>query len=451
MFASFALGYRRRMRGLVVRALGLLASAVLTVAVARAQTASPAVGGGQATAISPADLIRRAFDANRELAAARLDLERGRARLRQAGLRPNPTLDVEQTTGRLTGSPDERELSVGLALPIEVGAKRQRRIDLATAELAVIEAEIANRERQLTRDVLAAYIDAVAAIRELETTDRLRQLDEQMAQVVRTRVDEKDAPPLELSLLLTEVARLQARRALVQGRVDAALIAIGQLIGAPQETLTLHASSVALDTVPIPRDLETAITAALDRRADVTVARLSEQAAEAGVRLARAEAWPEVTVSAAYRSNRGLSELPSPLTAVPDTDQVVAFGASIGLPFLNKNQGARAEAAIAVRQARLRREFTEQTVRAEVISAFRRADAARTALTLFEQGVIPRSDDNIRIMRAAYELGEFRITDVITEQRRMLEAQQEYTEALAERYRAIVDLRAAIGLTGFQP
>jgi cobalt-zinc-cadmium efflux system outer membrane protein len=70
---------------------------------------------------------------------------------------------------------------------------------------------------------------------------------------------------------------------------------------------------------------------------------------------------------------------------------------------------------------------------------------------LFEQGVIPRSDDNIRIMRAAYELGEFRITDVITEQRRMLEAQQEYTEALAERYRAIVDLRAAIGLTGFQP
>jgi outer membrane protein, heavy metal efflux system len=136
---------------------------------------------------------------------------------------------------------------------------------------------------------------------------------------------------------------------------------------------------------------------------------------------------------------------------MPDTDQVLAFGASIGLPFFNKNQGARAEAAIAVRQARVRREFAEQTVRAEVTSAFRRADAARTALTLFEQGVIPRSDDNIRIMRAAYELGEFRITDVITEQRRMLEAQQEYTEALAERYRALVDLRAAIGLTGFQP
>jgi outer membrane protein, heavy metal efflux system len=132
----------------------------------------------QVAGMPSTDLVRRALDANRELAAARLDLERGRARLRQAGLRPNPTLDIEHASGRLTGSPDERELSVGVALPIDIGGRRQRRIDVAAAELAVIEADIANRERQLTRDVLAAYIDAIAAIRDLETTDRLHQLDE---------------------------------------------------------------------------------------------------------------------------------------------------------------------------------------------------------------------------------------------------------------------------------
>ncbi len=432
---------------------------VLAAATARAEQ-DPAQHGPAALAnqlsnplsgISPADLIRRAFGANRELAAARLELERGRARLRQAGLRPNPTLALEHTTGRLTGSPDEREIGVGLALPIEVGGRRRLRIDAADAELAVIEAEIANRERQLARDVLAAYIDAVAAIRELDTTDRLHQLDEQMAQVVRTRVEEKDAAPLELSLLLTEVARLDARRALIRGRIDAALIAIGQLIGAPQETLPLRSASAPLDIVPLADTLEAAIATALEQRADLRVARLGEQAAEAGVRVARANAWPDVSLAAAYRNSRGLSELPSPLTALPDADQVVTFGASIDLPFFNKNQGARAEAAVGVRQARLRRELMEQTVRAEVTSAFRRAAAAQTALTLFEQGVLVRSDDNIRIMRAAYELGEFRITDVITEQRRVLESQQEYTQAWAERYRALVDLRASIGLSGLTP
>src|SRR4029450_3128826 len=38
------------------------------------------------TRVTADDLVRRALQANRELAAARLDFERGRARLRQAGL-----------------------------------------------------------------------------------------------------------------------------------------------------------------------------------------------------------------------------------------------------------------------------------------------------------------------------------------------------------------------------
>src|SRR5262249_42425117 len=39
--------------------------------------------------VSSGDLVQLALKSNAELAAARLDLERGRARLRQAGLRPN--------------------------------------------------------------------------------------------------------------------------------------------------------------------------------------------------------------------------------------------------------------------------------------------------------------------------------------------------------------------------
>lgn len=435
----------------VVFAVACVTSATAVSGTASAQTPPINISQPPAITASPADLIRRAFEANRELAAARLDLERGRARLRQAGLRPNPTLDSEYATGRPIGSPEERELSVGVAFPIEIGGRRQRRIDVATADLAVIEAEVSNRERELTRNVLAAYVEALAAARELDITERLHRLDEQMARVVRTRVEEKDAPALELNLLLTEVARLDARGALLRGRADAALITIAQLIGAPQERITVAPAPAPFDATQVPATLEAAIAVALKRRADVIVAKVNQDAAEAGVRLAKAEAWPELTVSAAYRSSRGVTELPRPLVGRPDSDQVIAIGASISLPFFNQNQGGKAEAAVAVRQAQLRREFTEQTVRAEVTSAFRRADAAQTALTIFEQGFLTRADDNIRVMRAAYELGEFRVTDVITEQRRVLEAQQEYTEALSERYRAIVDLRAAIGLSGVQP
>jgi outer membrane protein TolC len=56
-----------------------------------------------------------------------------------------------------------------------------------------------------------------------------------------------------------------------------------------------------------------------------------------------------------------------------------------------------------------------------------------------------RSNDNIRAIRAAYDVGAFRVTDLIAEQRRLLDSQREYTEALAERYRALADLQSAMG------
>jgi cobalt-zinc-cadmium efflux system outer membrane protein len=410
---------------------------------------------GSLSPITQADLVRRALAANRELAAARLDLERGRARLRQAGLRPNPTIDLEQRTGRLTGSPDERELTVGMALPIEVGGQRQRRIDVAEAELAVTEAEVADRERQLAHDVTMAYVDALAAGRELRIMADVQELDAQTTRAVRARADAGDAPAIELSLLLTEVERLRARRALVEGRRDASLIALGRLIGAPStETLVVEpaAGSVPIDITKAPTTLAEAIDMAVQRRPDLRVARLEQLAAEAGVRLARAQGSPDVTVSGRFIDTRSANKLPSPLVPVADQNRLVAFGVSVGLPFFNANQGARAEATIVVRQAQMRREFVEQIVRAEVTSAFRRLEAARAAVAVFEQGVLTRSSENLRLMRAAYDLGEFRITDLITEQRRLLDSQREYTDALVEGYRALVDLYAATGLLfGSQP
>lgn len=399
--------------------------------------------------------MTRALQANRELSAARLDLERGRARLRQAGLRPNPTLDLEHTTGRLTGSPEERDLSVGVALPLEIGRIRTRRVDLAQAELAAIEADVADRERRLTADVLIAYAAVLAAQREAQITNEVEGLDGQAMRVVQIRVEKRDAAPLELNLLRTEVERLRARRMLAEGRLAAALVMLNNVIGSSQGQPVTAVETLTATLVESHRSvttLDAAIATALQRRPDLQMARLNELTAEAGLRLARAQGFPEMTVSGRFIASRTANDLPTPLAPVVQQDRALAFGVSIGLPFLNANQGARAEAAVAIRQAQLRREFTEQLVRAEVTSAFRRVEAARAAIAIFEQGVIDRSTDNVRVVRAAYELGEFRITDLINEQRRLLDSQREYTDALIEGYRAVVDLNTAVATApGSQP
>jgi cobalt-zinc-cadmium efflux system outer membrane protein len=153
-----------------------------------------------------------------------------------------------------------------------------------------------------------------------------------------------------------------------------------------------------------------------------------------------------MTVSTRYSFGRSITDLPEPLVALPDQDRLLTFGVSVGIPVFNRNQGGKAEAATAISQARQRREFLEQVVRAEVASAYQRYDAAKAAAITFEQGVIARSNDNIRVIRAAYQIGEFRITDVLNEQRKLLDSQREFTEALTEQYKALVDLRLAMAL-----
>jgi cobalt-zinc-cadmium efflux system outer membrane protein len=178
-------------------------------------------------------------------------------------------------------------------------------------------------------------------------------------------------------------------------------------------------------------------------RPDLKLAQLTEAVAAAGLRLARAESAPDLALSGKYTA--GYSSFDNtPIGVLRDNDRVVSFGASITLPIRNRNQGAKMEAEAGIVQASRRREFIEALVRAEVTSAYRRYETARNAAGIYEQGVIQRSTENMRAVRGAYEIGAFRITDLLAEQRRSIDYQLEYTEALAEGYRALSELHAAM-------
>jgi cobalt-zinc-cadmium efflux system outer membrane protein len=396
---------------------------------------------------SSAELVRRALLSNGELAAARLEIERARARLRQAGLRPNPTVEVEGMTGSLTGSPGEHETSIGITLPLEISGQRARRIDVAHAELESSEAEVADRERRLTGQVLEAYAEALAAMRELQITEGINELDVRTANFVQVRVSEGESAPIELSLLQVEVDRLKSRRALLEGRIQAALLKLKSVAGIESdEPIRLREDlAVRSQTLP-PGSIEAAVDIALRTRPDLRLARLTEEAARAGLRLAQAQGRPDVALSTKYSQDETIFN-DTPVGPISNRDKLLTFGMSVSLPVFNRNQGGKAEAAIAITQAQRRREFLEQIVKAEVKSAYARYEAANRALATFESGVIARSTDNIRRIRAAYQLGEYRVSDLLAEQRRLLDSQRDFTETLSERYKALSDLQLAIGAT----
>lgn len=392
------------------------------------------------------EIVRRAFENNGDIKIARLEIEKAKARLTQARLRPNPTLEVEQTSGRFVGSPGDGELSVGLAVPLDIYGQRRRRIDLAQAEITLKEAELAGRQRDLANQIFGNYVEALAALKELQVLEELLQLDTETTRFVQIRVNEGETSPLELNLLQTEVERLRARRSLAEGKLQAAISKLKLYAGLSyQEPLRLREEITTAQLPQLPPTIETGVTVALRTRPEIRVAELEEELATAGLRLTRAQSRPDFTAFTRY--TQGRAGFDDPRGEFFQRDKSLTFGVAIGLPIFNRNQGAKAEAELAIKQAQERRAFAEQVIKNEVATAFQRIEAAREALSRLETAVLPRSQQNIVTIRRVYEIGELKITDLIAEQRRLLDANRDLTETLTERYRAQADLLIALGVT----
>jgi cobalt-zinc-cadmium efflux system outer membrane protein len=391
-------------------------------------------------------IIQRAFERNGEIRLARLEVDKARARLTQARARGNPTLEIEQSSGRLVGNGGDGEISAGISVPLDVFGQRARRIDLANAEISLREAEVAARKRELSGQILTTYAEALAALRELQVLEDLLELDTQTVRFVQIRVNEGESAPLEVNLLQAEVERLRARRSIAEGKLQAAVSRLKFYSGMNESEILRLSENLATAQLPdLPPTADAAIVSALQRRPEIRVAVLEEELAGAGLRLVRAQARPDV---AAYtRYSQGKSQYEDPRGPFQQRDRNLTFGVSVSLPVFDRKQGQKAEAEIAIRQAQERRLFSERIVRNEIVTAFQRLEAARQALGTLEASALPRFRQNVETIRQVYEVGELKITDLIAEQRRLLDANRDLTDTLTERYRAQADLYVALANT----
>lgn len=420
----------------------------LSLAAAVFVTAAGALGQPGGAPVSAGELVRIAIERNREFLALRQRVTEAEALLRQAGVRPAPTLELEGGTGRPLGTVGEEEYSAGYFHPIETLGKRDKRIRVAQKSLELAEAELAERRRQLAFEIKTRYTDAVAEQRKFEVLERLVNVYRESYRLTELRVRAGDAAALEAQLLSTELNRAEAQKAVASGRRASLLLELRRLAG-----LTTTDLLTVADEFPSPRSgygLPQLLHQALEGRPDLRIARLLEEQAEAETDLAEAQAYPDLTLSARYsRRYSRFDQLgfgPSgAVVPLRDRDNIVTFGLAIPLFTARRNQGNVDAARARVQAARLRRQQLEAAIPLEVEAAFERWCAAKRYLDILDRGVIEQSERNLAVIRQAYDLGQLRILDVLNEQRRLIETQLAYIDAQAERFRAIAALERAVG------
>ncbi|MCC6264058.1 MAG: TolC family protein [Bryobacterales bacterium] len=403
--------------------------------------------------MSARELAAMALERNAGYLAARQRLDEARGLGVQAGLKPNPTLEVNAANGAVLGSPGEREFSAGYSHHFEMGGKRTRRLETADIGERLAELEVRERERQIRAEIEQRFAEALAAGRNFEIADSLLKLNRHSLEIAEARYRQGEAARLEPGMLKVEVGRMQADRLRFESEARQAVadlkLLAGMDAGAPLR-LKGALAAAAIETTEAE-----AIAAALENRPDLAAAAREEELGDNEIRMAKADAAPDLTVTGRYTQSAsrfdqfGLSGTGSALEAIRATDNTLSVGLSIQLPVRNRNQG-NIQAAIARRHAAgLRRSYLEQAVRRDVTNAYSRYDAAMRAVRIFDEDVLKQAQENVAIVRAAYDAGELRLLDVINEQGRLIETQRAYTEVLREAYLSLADLERAVGAPVF--
>jgi cobalt-zinc-cadmium efflux system outer membrane protein len=409
------------------------------------------VAGGVVTraqerARTPAEILQLAIEQNRDLLAARQRVAEAQGLLRQAGVRLNPTVEIEGATGRPFGTKSEQEYSAGYFQPIELGAKRDKRIAVGQYGVTIAQAELDQRTRQLVFDVKTSIAALEAAEAKHDALSRQLTAAQASARLTRARVAEGDAAALEEQLLLTEIARTQAQLATFRGRRTSALIDLQRVAGLTTSELLVVSKEPPTDHDLSLPDLQSRALS----RPDLQSARAMEAQAVAAATLARAGGVPDLTVFAKYSKRTSAFEYLFGLTStgalapLVDHDNVLSWGVSIPVFAPGRNQG-NAQAAFAHSEAaRLERERLESAIPQQVAAAYQRWVAARQTVALFRT-VMEQSEKNLGVMRQAYELGQLRLLDVLNEQRRLIDTELSYIDAQTELAEAAADLERVVG------
>lgn len=368
-----------------------------------------------------------------ELVSYSWSVRAAEARVLQAGLSPNPALDLEVEDVGVSGATrgvDQSELTVALSQLLEMGGKRAARIEFASREreLAGWDYEVARMD-VLTRTA-QLFVALLVAQSELELADESVRLAREVVDAAATRVEAGSTSSVELTkaevaLASAGVAREEALRALESARKQLAASWGGTAARFTRATGTLD------DVVELPSLAE--LQRSIESNPELARWASELERRRAAVDLEEAQAVPDVTVRGGYRR-----------LFDPDENTFVV-GVSVPLPLANRNEGAILEAQSRLEQARADRRITAVRVATALAEAYQSLATARAQVEALEDRVLPGATRAFRTLNEGYREGRFSYLDVLDAQRTLIAVRAQLVRALGDYHRGLAAVERLVG------
>jgi cobalt-zinc-cadmium efflux system outer membrane protein len=302
------------------------------------------LSSGSALAIEPSTAVKRTLQASPQLELYPYHVRTLEGEALQADLRPNPTLDA--SLENVMGTGDSRflaghELTLSLSQVLELGGKRERRVDVVDRKSAELQ-----HDYEVKRlDVVAATLrDYYAALRlqHLMDWNRQRIVSEKAAlEVIQKRANAGVVGEADLMRMQLRLAKSESKQQTLLAEHEQALrMLAANWVQAPD----FEAVAGKLAKLPRLPD-ENELQAALVKTPDYLLLAAQARINQARLALAEAERTSNVTVGAGIRRFEG------------NDDLALVFNFSMPLQLNDQNQGS-----IAAAQARYQEKLAHQAL-----------------------------------------------------------------------------------------
>lgn len=391
---------------------------------------SLAIGQQPLNRVSVDDAIQLALKQNPTLLSQQATLLSTKAGETTAALRPNPTMNTAAEQLRPGGSQSEAQYTVSVGQPIELGGKRQRRIDSARAATQVAAYQLDDARRQVVLLVRTSFASALIAREQLALAEaNLKTLDD-TERIQRLRAEKGDISQLEL--LRIQVQRFTFARDAADARqaLEAAKIALRTAAGSLNISDDFEIVG-DLDFKDVPLDRAMLVQRALENRPDLRAAEADRARARADHRLARANAWWDITPLVEYQRI--------------GPDNTIGFGISFPLRIFDRNQGEIERTQAEIARVDAVREATALQVLAALDTDRQAALIQRDRVVSLRDNYLPKATQARDTVEYAYRRGGQSLLDFLDAQRSYRETALAHLQALGAYLTALYQLEADIG------
>lgn len=367
------------------------------------------------------ELIALGLERNPRLAQVGYSIDAARGRAIQAGLYPNPTVNINlDELGDRTGPGGVNTVPL-VNQEIVMGGKLRLSRSAASREVDQASLNLMSQRYTLFAAIRQSYFEVLTLQRRVEILDELVKLAEDSVRTTRTLLEAKQVARLDLVQLEVDLERYRAEREATARELPAAFRRLAAVVGVYNIPGSRLAGS--LDT-PLPDyNMEHAQQFVVSEHPELRSAQVGVERAQILLRRARVEPIPNLTVGAGYvRQNQNKSD-----------DWVV--GVTLPVPVWNRNQGniltAQAEVSEAIQQVgRVENDLVER-----LATAFRDFVAARLRAERYRDAILPRANETYELSLKAYKGGQFEYLRVLEAQRSVAQARLEYIRAQGDAWR----------------